>query len=200
MQDDPYSLEVHYTLDLMAYCLAGRNPKSVRVASHSTEIVKALVRRLCYGGMKILVETPEIQEIVRNTIGVETDLSEQEFQAAEVGLFPFSLEKGLEPAGEMAIVAACHNALSYKSLLDPRNLNRPLFRDLAKLRTVYFVTPFAGLFSPRFVLRWLAAKAVERVDSSRYFHLEDQAMRQLIEFGPLWRMSYVVIVNGQRAA
>ncbi len=199
MDVDPRSTEIRYTLDLMAYYLQAMRPRRVRIASRSGEIVKAVVRRL--GGMEVslLVETPGMQALIRDSLGLELRVFEPGTGSADVALFPFSLEEGLRPAGEPAIVVASRNALSYKSLLYPGKVRKTVWGEMAKLRPDYKLEPVCGLYPPQFVLLWALAKGVERLDSAWYFRLEDRAMRRLVEFGPLWRLSYIVLLVGRLA-
>jgi hypothetical protein len=199
MQVNRYSNEVRYTLSLIAYHLSLTQPASVRIASHSIEMAQAVLRYLCDEPMSIFVETEEIQNAISDSLGRNTHVIRSGKDVADAAIFPFSLEDGLHPAGEKTIIAACYNALSYKTLLRPLSVKGNIFEKLGRLKPNYRLNPVAGLFAPRFIL-WLSlAKLVERWDSSLYFQLEDRAMRQFIEFGPMWRLSYIVVLTGRTA-
>jgi hypothetical protein len=194
---DPYSTEVRYTLDFMMYCLQALQPNSVRIASLSVEVVKAAVRRLCYEQVCLLVENSEIQKAIRDDLGVETNVFDRRSARGDVAIFPFSLDEGLRPAGEPAVVAACENALSYKSILYPKSTRQTIFRQMSALRSAYRLRPIAGLYSPQCMLQWAIAKGVERLSSAWWFRWADRSMDHLIGFGPLWRLSYIVVLVGR---
>lgn len=198
MQTNPYSAEFRYTIDLMArHVLMATQAQTVRIASHSAEIAKAVVRRLDCERLILLVESQSIQAEVRISLGVETEVIGEDSPSAEAALFPFSLGSGLVPAGEPIIVAACENALSYKSLLHPGKIKETAFQHLSRLRKSYCLTPLAGLYSPKWMWWLILAKMAERWSSASWFRLEDLAMCSLIEFGPMWRLSYIVVFTGQ---
>ncbi len=200
MQVDPYSNEIRYTLSLMAYHLSLVQPSSVRIASHSVEMTKSVVRYLSYQPLSIFVETSEIQTAIAHSLGISVNVINSDNEIADAVLLPFSLEEGAYPAGEETVIAAWYNPLSYKTLLHPFAVKGTIFKKLQKLKTKYHLTPMAGLFSPRFIL-WLSlAKIVESWNSEIYFRLEDRAMRHFIERGPIWRLSYIVVVNGRVAS
>jgi len=200
MQIDPYSNEIRYSLSLMAYHLNLVRPSSVRIASHSVEIVKSVVRQLSYQPLSIFVETHEIQTALADLFGVMANVTQNRNEIADAVMMPFSLEEGLRPRGEEIVIAACYNALSYKTLLHPLAAKETISKKLRTLETNYLVIPVAGLFSPSFILWFTLAKVVERFDSALYFQLEDHAMHHMIERGPWWRLSYIVIVTGQAAS
>ena len=197
---DPYSTEVRYSLDLMAMYAQAAQPRRARIASRSKEIVRAFVRRLAFAGIELTVDGSEVQADVREAFGVETALSDSGIDEADVALFPFSLEEGVELRGEPRLVVACRNALSYKSLLYPGKVRQTAHRQVAELRPEYRLSPVAYLYPPRFVFWWALAKAVERLDSSWYFMLEDRAMRRLVGRGLAWHLSYVVLFHGRASA
>jgi hypothetical protein len=197
MQIDPYSNEIRYTLGLMAYHLSLAQPSSVRIASPSVEMVKSVIRYLNDQSLSIFVETKEIQHAIADSLGVDVDVVMGGNEITDAVLLPFSLEEGFHPRGEKTIIAACYNALSYKILLHPLSVKGTIFQKLQRLKKNYRLNSAAGLFSPKFVL-WLSlAKLVERWDSARYFQLEDRAMQHFIERGPMWRLSYIVLVTGR---
>ena len=198
-QVNPHSNEVRYTLGVMAYQLSLAQPESVRIASHSTEIVKSVMRYLCCDQVSIRVESPEIQAAIVDAFGRRVEVTEPGCAPADAALFPLSLEEGAQPAGEATIVVACRNSLSYKSILHPGATHGTAFGIPTRLRRAYDLRPVAGLYSPQFVL-WLAlAKIVERWSSAWYFRLEDRAMSRLITSGAMWRLSYIVVAAGPSA-
>lgn len=200
MQVDPYSNEIRYTLSLMTYHLSLLQPSSVRIASHSVEMAKSVVRYLSYQPLSIFVETSEIQTAIAHSLGIGVNIINSDNKIADAVLLPFSLEEGAHPDGEATVVAACYNALSYKTLLRPFTVQGTIFNKLQRLKTKYHLTPVGSLFSPRFIL-WLSlAKLVESWNSELYFRLEDRAMQHFIERGPTWRLSYIVVVTGRVAS
>ena len=194
---NPFSNQVRYTVGLMATHRMRRCCSPCGVASRSTEMVKSVVRHLCYEDMSILVENAEIQSAVAGSLGVEVGIAMPGGPVADAALFPLSLEEGMQPAGERTIVAGCYNALSYKSLLYPLSMQGTVYGKLARLKPHYHLSVVGALYSPRFVL-WLAlAKLLERRHSAWYFRLEDHAMHHFVESGALWRFSYIVVVTGR---
>lgn len=198
MHIDPYAIDIRYTLGLMAQQLHAAQPRTVRIASYSAELVKAAVRQLCCSPIDIFVETAAIQAEVRETLGVDVAIGQPAQGPADAALFPFSLGQGAQPAGEHTIIAAFHNALSYKSIVQPGRTAATIFGQLARLKSDYRLRSLAGLYSPRFIALLACAHLARRWDSAWYFRLEDYAMRHLIEFGPLWRFSYIVVASGHR--
>jgi hypothetical protein len=189
---------MRYSLDLlMTKLFMITSPGSIRIASNSLEIVKAVVRRLAYHDYFLIVENQAIQKEILGTFGIQTHILESYPHAADVAVFPFSLEEGCKALREPVILTVCHNAFSYKSLLYPRSIRWTVYNEIAKLKADYEIEPYASLYSPRFILRWSLAKAVERLRSSWFFRLEDVAMRRLIDFSPLWRLSYIVVLAGR---
>jgi hypothetical protein len=199
VQVNPHSNEIRYTLGLMMYHLHAARPRSIRIASHSPEMVKSVVRHLCYEDVALAVENSSLQATVAESLGVQVGVVGQAARA-DAALFPFSLEEGLRPAGERVLVAACTNGLSYKSLRYPLSVRKTALGTITQLKPTYRLRPVAGLYSPDFIARLALAKLFERWDSARYFRLEERAMRRLIETGPLWRLSYLVVFTGQYAA
>src|SRR5512133_697388 len=106
MQIDPYSNEIRYTLSLMAYHLNLAQPSSVRIASHSIEMAKAVVRYLFNQPYSIFVETPEIQTAIADSLDVIVNVSMPDHRSIDAVLLPFSIEEGLRPAGEDTVIAA----------------------------------------------------------------------------------------------
>ena len=198
MQLDPYSTEARYTLDILAARLARLHPRSVRIATSSVGLAESAARRLACLGAQLHVDDKDIQQALATSLALETSLANPGNPVADVVLFPFSLEEGSKPANERFLFAACHNGLSYKSVIAPRTLRVRAAREMAKLARDYRIRPIAGLYSPRFIVKWAAAKAMERIDSAWYFRLEELAMRDLIDFGPSWRLSYIVTFAGKK--
>lgn len=194
---NPYSAEMRYTLDLMIYALQAREPRSIRIASHSAEFVKAALRRLACADAAVLVEDQALQVMARDSLGMVVQVAEQGAAPADAALFPFSLNVDASPAREPFIVVACENALSYKSLLHAGRVKGTALGQMNKLKADYRLAPVAGLYAPSFVLRHFTAQLARQVDPAWWFRLEDQAMRRLIERGPFWRLSYIVVFAGR---
>jgi hypothetical protein len=199
MHANPYSIEVRYALDLAAQQAAALRPASLRIATGSAEAAVAVARRMRHTPAELRVETPAIQQALAARLGLaSTTLAEQRAPAA-LALFPFSLEDGWRPAGEQAIVAASRNSLSYKSLLYPGRSGANIFSTLAQLRPSYGARPVAALYSPAFVGWWGISRLAGAIDPALFFSLEDRALRRLVSYGPLWFLSYIVIVVGCHA-
>jgi hypothetical protein len=194
---DPCSTEMRYTLDLMLYALQASEPSSVRIASRSIEVVKAALRRLACMEVALFVEDEAMQAMARDVLGLAVGVSGPGSDPADAALFPFSLNGDVRLPWEPTIVVACENALSYKPLLYPGRVEGTVFGQMRKLKAVYSLEPVAGLYSPRFVLWRFMAQLVGRFDSAWWFRLEDLAMRRLINYGPLWRLSYLVVFAGR---
>jgi hypothetical protein len=199
MQANPHSAEIRYSLGLAGSYLAVTNPARVRIASNSIPLVQAVVRHLCYSPFSLAVDHPSIQSALRDSLGVETTITNSEHEPADAALFPFSLQEGVRPAGEKTLVVLAENALSYKSLICPGKVRGTVFSELAGLRGHYRMQPVAGLYTPNFIFWWTLAKALERIDSARYFRFEDRAMNRLIGYGSVARFSYIVVLLGERA-
>jgi hypothetical protein len=197
---DPYSNEIRHTLDLMMTWLQKAQPQRVRVLSHSSEMVKAVIRRIPPDQqMTVYVERADIQAAVAETLGRDTRVVASDGLSADVALLPLpTSEKHTALAGEQMVIAAYYNALSYKSLLYPGSVPASIFAQLAQLRAAYRVEAVAGLYPPRFIVWWTLTCLLARLDSARYFRTGDYAMRHLIEFGPWWRFCYVVVAIGHR--
>src|SRR5262245_19676973 len=197
MPVDPLSLDVRYPLAQAGMWLQSRQPSRLRIAAQSGDLALAAVPYLPCDAATICVDTRPIQAMLAAQ-GLDVELSDPS-RPADAAIFPFSLEEGVRPAGERSIVAACFNALSYRSLLHPRQTRGTIFGKISTLRPMYAVKPIASLFSPSFIARLALAKAIEPLSSKGYFILEDAAMRRLVTRGPAWRMSYVVVLAGTRA-
>lgn len=198
MPVDPYSNEIRYSLAVVAHALSTARPRSVRIASNSVEMVKAVVRTLACDEYALVVETRELRDAVEAWFGGAVEVRGSDGRVADAAVFPFSLEDGFEPAGEKTVVAACYNTLSYKTLLGSRHLKGSVFGKRERLNRTHRTTVVAGLFSPVFVALIGVGKLIERLDSALYFRVEDMAMRRLIDIGPWWRLSYIVVLTGQR--
>jgi hypothetical protein len=199
MHFNPYSNELRYTLDLMVYALQAAEPRSLRIASGAEETVKAVVRRLGVPQIPVVVQTPQLRAKVRDSLGVHMGVFDSSAEPADAALFPFSLDEQLRPVGERFVVVACENALSYKPLLYPGQVRGTVFRQMELLRPGYDVEPVGGLYAPGFIALWSLAALARRLDSAWYFRLQDCAMRRLIDRGPLWRVSYLVVFAGRAA-
>jgi hypothetical protein len=198
MRVDPLSLGLRYTLAQAGMWLQSRQPTRLRIASQSGDWALATVPYLPCDGATICVDTRPIQAMLAAQ-GVQAELSDPT-QPADAAIFPFSLEEGVRTAGERSIVATCYNALSYRTLLHPRQTRGTIFGKISELRPMYAVEPIASLFSPSFIAWLTVAKAIEPLSSKGYFVVEDAAMRRLVTRGPAWRVSYVVVLAGNRAA
>jgi hypothetical protein len=197
MNTNPHSAEVHYTIDLMAFYAARSKPGSLRIATLSNEIALAVARRFSDGQCSLIVETLAVQESLSQTLGINASVRYPLEDPADVAIFPFSFPESLSPAGEKQVVVACENAFSYKNLLHPGAVRKSIFRTLKELSPAYSFVDFAGLYSPILVFWLTLAKLVEKRRSSGYFRLEDIAMRRMFHFGPLWRLSYLVVFTGR---
>jgi hypothetical protein len=192
---NPHSTDIRYTLDFMGYMLHAQHPRSVRVRSDSIDMVKAVVRRLAVDNYCLFVDTQEIRTAVRASLGIEVEVAGTE--PAEAAIAPFSLEATSLPC-ERIIVAAVHNAISYKSLLHPGTVRTTAVGTLAWVRRQYRVERVVGVYPPRFVALLALADLAGRRSASAYFRLSDLAMQYLYDFGPMWRLSYVVAFAGHR--
>lgn len=192
---NPYSTEIRYTLDLMGYMLHKQKPRSVRIGSASIEMVKAIVRRLVGSDYRLFVDTQELRTAVRAALGIEVEVAGTEI--AEAALLPLSFE-GTSLPRERMIVAAVHNALSYKSLLYPGTVRTTALSTLAQVRRQYHVEQVVGIYPPRFIALLALAHIARWRSAATFFRLSDVAMRHLYDFGPMWRLSYVVAFSGYR--
>jgi hypothetical protein len=198
MPVDPHSNEIRYSMSLVGLEVAALAPRTVRIASHSPELVRAVVRYLACGGYRLIVDTPELQLAVAETLGVAVEVRDGQDPPADCAVLPLGLDEGSRAAGEAAIVVVCHNAISYKSLLRPRAVRGTVTGTMRRLRAHYEVRVVGGLFSPRFIALLALAKVTERWIPALHFRLEGLAMTRLVELGPLWRLSYVVVLGGRR--
>jgi hypothetical protein len=194
---NPYSTEVRYSLDLMGQLLQAQKPHSVRIYSDSAEMVKAVVRRVAFDDYRLFVNTPALREAVQASLGLEVDIAVAGAEPAEAALFPLS-PPGASLPRERILVAAVRNALSYKSLLYPGTVRTTAFGTLARVRRHYQIEQVVGMYPPRFIALLARAHLARRRSASEYFRLSDRAMQYLYEFGPMWRLSYVVIFAGHR--
>jgi hypothetical protein len=195
---DPVSIEVQAGCDLLAYHIAKAQPAAIRIATHSAELALAMARRLYPLRCQLLVENAAISTLLNKKLGIESELASA--HNAEAAVFPFSLEAGLRPQGEALVVAACRNSLSYKSVRYPGSLRHTIFATINALRPAYHVQPVGSLYAPPFVAWWLLAALVGRWSAPGYFGWRQQAFDRLIHYGPLWALSYVVLLRGQYAA
>jgi hypothetical protein len=175
--------------------LHAQQPRSVRICSDSVEMVKAVVRRLAVDNYRLFVGTQAICAAVRASLGIEVEVAGTE--PAEAALAPFSLEAAKLPC-ERIIVAAVRNAISYKSLLHPGTVRTTAIGTLARVRRQYRVEQVVGMYPPRFVALLALAHLAGRRSAAAYFRLSDLAMQYLYDFGPMWRLSYVVAFAGHR--
>jgi hypothetical protein len=196
-QVNPYSTEIRYTLDLMAFHTHAVKPDVVRIATRSVEMSKAVIRRIGWEPYAFVVETPEVQAALRDCFEIESEILNPGDRGADVGLFPFSTSDDLDLEVQSYVVSACYNALSYKTLLYPKIDKRTVFNSFSKFKKVgYKLNPVAGLYSPGFIALWFLAVVAERFHSPLHFQLVDKAMFRLIHYGALWRFSYIVVFTG----
>ena len=200
MENNPHSLELRYTLSLLAYQVQAIRPERVRIATQSPEMAKAMARQLSYAPISLFVDHAGIQQDILEALGLKVFLTESDPVPADVVVFPFSFGVNASPHGEASIVMACENAFSYKSLLYPRQIMGIRHRQWRRLGKEYVLDPVANLYSPRFIFWWTLAKAFETINSAWYFRLEDHAMRRLIDVGPHWRFSFLAVIIGRRAS
>lgn len=198
MQTNLYSTELRYTLSLLAFHVQGVHPQRVRIASQSTEMVKAFIRQMVCCPVLFYVDSLNIQVNLQETMGLKVLLSDDEETVADIAVFPFSIDDGSLPNGEAIIIVACENPLSYKSLIYPKLISTSIHSQLRCLRNDYRVTPIASLYSLRFIFWSALSKVVETLNPAWYFYLEDYSMRRLIEIKSTWRFSYLAVFIGQR--
>ncbi len=192
---DPYSIETRYTLDMMCMLLHAQAPRSVRIASDSPEMVKAVIRRIADDYKRIIVDTPDLSEEVQNSLNISVEIASQ--QSADAILCPLSFRPQLLPH-ERVLVGAFYNAWSYKTLLQPGKMRMAAARVIQRVRDHYRVDTIRGLYSPRFITLLGLSEAARRWNPRAHFQLGDRAMQYLYEDGPLWRLSYVVVFAGHR--
>ncbi len=192
---NPYSTEIRYTLDLMGSMLHAQQPQSVRVYTDSVEMAKASVRRLAATNYRLFVDTPEICAAIQTSLGVDVEVAGT--APVDAAFVPLA-RQGQALPHERMMVAAVHNAFSYKSLLYPGIARTTAFSTLARARRSYQVEQVVGMFSPRFIALLALAHVAGRRNEAAYFRLNDLAMQYVYEHGPLWRLSYVVIFSGHR--
>jgi hypothetical protein len=184
-------------MSLVGYQVALLRPRSVRIASTSGELVRAVVRNLACGGYRLIVETEALRREAADLLGLNVEVRDQASPPADCAVFPFSLGAGSEPEGESSVVVVCHNGVSYKSLLRPGRAGPTVGRTIGRLEGRYRVGAVGGLFSPRCIW-WLAlATLAGRLSSPLQLWLEGRALAHLVERGPLWRFSYVVVLAGR---
>lgn len=198
MHFHPHSIEIRYSLSLVACQLGLVQPKSLHIGTESVPIATAVIRQLGRNTCVVRVDNQQVQHAIQDTFGVVPLLDANDEMPADFGIYPFVSVKQVAYAREEVVAVVCENASSYKNLLYPGKVPEFVFRYLAVLRQNYFVTPVASLFTPKFIVIWTFAKILERLDSAFYFRLEDYAMRRLIGYGPMWRLSYLVILAGKK--
>jgi hypothetical protein len=194
----PHSIGIRYSLGIVAYQLNVARPKSVHLGTESAEMATAFIRQLGQDAYTVRVDNPRIQRSVQEMFGMIPSLESNYSTPADLGVYLFAPVAHVAQAREEAIAVACENAISYKSFFYPGNVHRTVFHYIAALKRNYSVTSAANLFAPKFVVLWAAAKMLERLDSALYFRLEDFAMCRLIEYGSMWRLSYIVVLFGRR--
>lgn len=195
---DPYSFEVRYTLDYVCYLVSSRRPERVGIVSPCSDMCLAIMRRLMANGCHFSVLSPQIQIAAREELGLEVDVQGYD-GSDDLLVYPFSLEQGMPVLQSRFMVAAVRNSLSYKRLLHPRAVATNVMTLVRSLKKRYQISIQAGAFHPTFLLVYGAALAVAGFAPSVYFQLTDRAMTHYFFCrGSLWRLSYVVILHGER--
>jgi hypothetical protein len=197
VMENPYSTEIRYSSDLLAYFLQKSQAKRVRIATLSNEIAKSIIRRIFYQNYELIVENEGVQQSLLADLGVKSIVHHPDAPPVDAGIFPFSFPQNCQPDDEPFIYVACQNSLSYKSILHPGKAGIPIYQTLGRLSELYSLDSVTGIYSPRFVIFYALAKLVERLNSAWYFRLEDIAMCRIIDFSPLWRLSYIVVFTGR---
>jgi poly-beta-1,6-N-acetyl-D-glucosamine synthase len=195
---DPHGNEIRYALAQAGQVVAGAQPITVRIASRSPEVVRAAVRQLSACDYRLVLETEELRQSVADWFGLTAEVRGERATPADVALLPFSLEEGMRPAGEATVVAVCHNALSHRGLLGRGGPGGTVFQKLAILDQTYDTRAVSGILSPLSIALFGLANLLERWSSSLHFRVEDLARQRIVEPGPLWRVSSVVIIAGRR--
>jgi hypothetical protein len=165
------------------------------VNPYSTEMVKAVVRRLAAAGPRLFLSTQAMRAVVQESLGLDVEVAGPE--PAEAAFCPLVIDRN-SLTSERIIVGALHNAISYKSLMYPGAVRTAAPGMLTRVRRHYQVEQVVGLYPPRMILLLALAHLARRWSSPAYFRLSDRSMQYLYEFGPMWRFSYIVVFSGHR--
>jgi hypothetical protein len=71
-------------------------------------------------------------------------------------------------------------------------------RLVRRVNRDYRIDRVIGLYPPRFVARLAVAQLAGAISTELSTRLEDRAMQDLFTYGPAWRLSYVVVLAGER--
>lgn len=197
MLADSNSIEVRYTCDLLAAQLAAFGPQPIRIATKRLDLALALARRLAWQSQPLLVECRTLRDVIHQQLDLEVGLVGEVHHSLAV--FPFSIEEGLRPTGEQTLLVACRNGLSYKNLIYPGAVRSTVFGTIGRLRPAYSMRPICALYPPSFIGHWLLALLLGKLSAPLHFRLGQQALDRLIDWGPLWPLSYIVLLAGDYA-
>jgi hypothetical protein len=191
---DVYPIEVRYALDMMGFLVSSKGPSSVRICSGDPATVRAIVRRLALDGRELHVESEALRQAVAEQLGV--DVLSAPGRTAEAAVCPDLASH--PPERERIVVGAARNALSYRSLRHPGSIRSNALRVVSGMRKDYRVDRIVGLYPPSFIALLGAAQVVERVNLGWHFRMADAAFQRFFTFGPDWRLSYIVVLAGER--
>lgn len=193
---NPYGIESRYGLDMACYFLSQAKPATVRICSSDPEVVKAVVRRLQHGVPAMLVETPELAEMLQKDFGFDAAAMHPDI-SVDAAIVPFSRHRYETPPIADAVVVVASNAVSYKSLIHPGRVEDSTRGVLKWLQQSHVVYGRVGLLTPDFILLWTLSLILKKVHSPSYFRLQQRALERVFARGPLWWLGYTVVIAGR---
>ncbi len=194
---DPYSVEGHYGLDLACRLLHARRPSAVAIYSDDLNVTLAAVRRLGWVPGDIFVESTQIADALRASLGVEARVITSGIHA-DVALVPFAWSRLTSPPDAACVVLLSHNAWSYKSLIAPGTVGATGRSARRWLEQTHAVRDAVGLFTPSFIAQWTVSLASGTRWPNWHFRLGQRAMDRLYSGGVLHRLGYLLVLSGDR--
>ena len=194
---NPNSTEIQYGLQMACYLVHQYQPGVIQLCVKDTEIAVAAVQRLTWKGTKLVVEQEEVREKIRQTLDLHLDLMDGKIEP-DIVLVLFSRKSYTEPPQARQLVLLEKNALSYKSLLYPGQIQDNVMAQTRWFQKKYKLNQRIGLFGPGFLFNWSLSLVTGSRFAPMHFRQGQQALDRLYTSSPLWWTGSMVVLSGNR--
>ena len=182
----------------MASCLVHHyRPRVVQLCVKDPEIAVAAVQRLTWKGIGLVVEHEELREKIRQSLGLNLGWVDTKTEP-DVTLMLFSRKKYATPPIAGHIVLLDKNALSYKGILYPGQIEDNVVSQVRWLQQKYKLDRRIGLFGPSFLFYWSFSLMAGSQLAPIHFRLGQQALDRVYMSTGVWWTGYIVVLSGAR--
>ncbi|HET8669241.1 MAG TPA: hypothetical protein VFM05_01065 [Candidatus Saccharimonadales bacterium] len=182
---------------MACYLVHHYQPGLVQICVQDPEMAMAAVQRLAWLENGLFVEHEELREKIRQTLGIKLRLLDRKVEP-DVALILFSRRAYTEPPQARHLVLLERNALSYKTLLYPGQIQDNVLAHTRWFQQRYKLHQRIGLFGPSFLCYWSLALLSGSRFAPTHFRQGQKALDRLYTISPMWWTGYMVVLSGDR--